>query len=71
MQSTWLADAPGGKQWDAVPVNKTSLKLILRFKFLSKIKVWGALFRRQPTFAGNCVKEIGYCNYQAKQVWIK
>ena len=70
MQSTWLEDDPGGKQWDAEQVNKTFLNLFLRFNFLNKINFGGALFRRQPTFAGKCVKENGYRNYQAKQVWI-
>ena len=28
MQSTWLADVPGGKQWDAERVKKTSYKII-------------------------------------------
>ena len=68
MQSTWLADVPGGKQWDEERVTKTSLKLFLRLRFLSKIKVRGALSRRQPTFVGKCVKDTGYStNYSAKK----
>ena len=60
MQSTWLADVPGGKRWDAERVKKTSLNLFLRLRFLSKIEVWEALSRRQPTFVGKCVKENGH-----------
>ena len=60
MQSTWLADVPGGKRWDAERAKKTYLKLFLRLRFLGKIKVLGTVSRRQPTFAGKCVKENGY-----------
>ena len=58
MQSTWLADVPGGKWWAAKRVKKTSLKLFFRLRFLSKIKVWGALSRKQPTFVGSVLKRM-------------
>ena len=51
MQSTWLEDDPGGKKWDAERVNKTSLKLFLRFKFLSKIKF------EEPYLEGNLLSQ--------------
>ena len=58
MQSTWLADVPGGKRWDAERVKKTYLKLFLRLRFLSKIKVLGTVSRRQPTLQGSALKRM-------------
>ena len=54
MQSTWLADVPRGKWWAAERVKKTSLKLFFRLRFLSRIKVWGAL----STFVGRVLKRM-------------
>ena len=32
MQSTWLADVPGGKKWDEERVTKTTFKIIFEIK---------------------------------------
>ena len=51
MQSTWLEDDPGGKKWNTERVNRTSLKLFLRFKFSSKIKF------EEPYLEGNLLSQ--------------